>query len=104
MSIPQAVSQVIEVENMRQGGVVVPERSFTTALWRTGGGPDNQRIVCGTVAQLRERLHELFGEPLYSLVMVGRRLHYLEAEYVAAFAVDATSWKEVAQNIYGQVS
>jgi diphthine methyl ester synthase len=101
MSIPQAVAQLIEVEDARQGGVLVPERTLAVALSCVGGGPDRERIVCGTLAQLRGQPAEVFGEPLHSLVIVGRRLHHLEAEYAAGFAVDPTSWKEVAQKVYG---
>ena len=101
MSIIQAVTQLAEVEDARRGGVLVPERTLAVALSRVGGGPDNERIVCGTLAQLREQPPEVFGEPLHSLVIVGRRLHHLEAEYAAAFAVDATSWREIARVVYG---
>jgi len=101
MSIPQAVTQLIEVEETRQGGVLVPDRTLAIGLSRVGGGPDNERIVCGTLAQLREQPPDAFGDPLHSLVIVGRRLHHLEAEYAATFALDAASWKEVAQEVYG---
>ncbi|KAH9965370.1 Diphthine synthase [Russula dissimulans] len=101
MSISQAVTQLVEVEDVRQGGVLLPDRTLAIALSRVGGGPDSERIVCGTLAQLREQPPDVFGEPLHSLVIVGRRLHHLEAEYAAAFAVDATSWREVAQKVYG---
>jgi len=101
MSISQAVAQLAEVEDVRQGGVLSPDRTLAIALSRVGGGPDNERIVCGTLAKLREQPSDVFGEPLHSLVIVGRRLHHLEAEYAAAFAVDATSWRQVAQKVYG---
>jgi len=101
MSIPQAVAQLIEIEDTRNEGVLVPDRTLAIALSRVGGGPDNERIVCGTLAQLQEQPPHVFGEPLHSLVIVGRRLHHLEAEYASAFAVDATSWRDVAQKVYG---
>jgi diphthine methyl ester synthase len=100
MSIPQAVAQLAEVEDARREGVLVPDRTLAIALSRVGGGP-HERIVAGTLAQLREQTPDVFGEPLHSLVIVGRRLHHLEAEYAAGFAVDATAWREVAQNVYG---
>ncbi|KAI0300464.1 Diphthine synthase [Multifurca ochricompacta] len=100
MSIPQAVAQLAEVEKKRQGGVVIPERTLAIALSRVGGGPDNERIVCGTLAQLGEQPPNVFGEPLHSLVIVGRRLHHLEAEYAETFAVNPILWREVAQNVY----
>ncbi|KAI0254424.1 Diphthine synthase [Lactifluus subvellereus] len=101
MSIPQAVAQLAEVEDTRQGGVLVPERTLAIALSRVGGGPGDERIVCGTLAQLREQPADVFGQPLHSLVIVGRRLHHLEAEYAAAFSIDATVWKELAREVYG---
>jgi diphthine synthase len=90
MSISQAVAQLAEVEDARRDGVLVPDQTLAIALSRVGGGPDNERIVSGTLAQLREQPPDVFGEPLHSLVIVGRRLHHLEAEYAAGFAVDAT--------------
>ena len=101
MSIPQAVAQLTEVEETRQGGVLVPDRTLAIALSRVGGGPDHERVVCGTLAQLREQPPDIFGEPLHSLVIVGRRLHHLEAEYAAGFALDEMSWREVAREVYG---
>lgn len=101
MSIPQAVAQLAAVEDARREGVLVPDKTLAIALSRVGGGPDNERIVAGTLAQLREQPPDVFGEPLHSLVIVGRRLHHLEAEYAEGFAVDATAWREVAQKVYG---
>jgi diphthine synthase len=101
MSISQAVTQLAEVEVTRRGGILVPDQTLAIALSRVGGGPENERIVSGTLAQLREQPPDAFGEPLHSLVIVGRRLHHLEAEYAAGFAVDASVWKEVARKIYG---
>lgn len=101
MSISHAVAQLAEVEDARRDGVLVPDQTLAIALSRVGGGSDNERIVSGTLAQLREQPPDVFGEPLHSLVIVGRRLHHLEAEYAAGFAVDATVWREVAQKVYG---
>ncbi|KAF8504587.1 Diphthine synthase [Russula emetica] len=101
MSISQAVAQLAEVEDVRRQGVLVPDQTLAIALSRVGGGPDNERIVAGTLSQLREQPPDVFGEPLHSLVIVGRRLHHLEAEYAAGFSVDATAWREVAQKVYG---
>lgn len=70
------------------------------------GGVDDARgqtLVAGTLAELLAQPREAFGPPLHSLVLVGRRLHVLEAEYAAAFAVDEKSWREVAQRVYGCV-
>jgi hypothetical protein len=67
MLIPQAVAQLAEIEDTRKEGVLVPGHS------RVGGGPDNERIVCGTLAQLQEQPPHVFGEPLHSLMIIDYR-------------------------------
>lgn len=101
MSIPQAVSQLAEIEELRQGGTLRLETTLGIALSRVGGGEGHERIVCGTLSELLAQPAETFGEPLHSLVIVGRRLHHLEVEYAEAYAVDASNWRKVAQEVYG---
>ncbi|EPQ55243.1 hypothetical protein GLOTRDRAFT_8414, partial [Gloeophyllum trabeum ATCC 11539] len=86
MSIPQAVSQLIEVEEKRQAGILSPETTLAVAVSRVGGGPGNERIVAGTLSELSAQPAEAFGEPLHSLVIVGKRVHPLEIEYAQEFA------------------
>ncbi|KAJ7623399.1 Diphthine synthase [Roridomyces roridus] len=100
MTIPLAVKQMIEVESDRQGGVLHPDNTLAIALSRVGGG-DEQRIVAGTLADLLTAPQDAFGEPLHSLIIVGKRLHHLEVEYAEAFAVDRQRWRTVASSIYG---
>ncbi|KAI6100493.1 putative methyltransferase DPH5 [Pisolithus sp. B1] len=54
-------------------------------------GSDNtqQCIVCGTLEQLSEQPPESFGEPLHSLIIVGKRLHHLEVVYAEEYAAFA---------------
>ncbi|OBZ69744.1 Diphthine synthase [Grifola frondosa] len=101
MSITQAVSQLAEIEEMRQGGILRPNESLAIAMSRVGGGEGRERIVSGTLAELLTQPEEAFGEPLHSLVIVGRRLHHLEVEYAENFAVDRSTWRDVAHRIYG---
>jgi len=101
MSIRQAVSQLIEIESLRQTGLLNPESTLAIALSRVGGGDENQRIVAGTLAELAKHPQDAFGEPLHSLVIVGKRLHHLEVEYAEAFAVDTQNWKAKARTVYG---
>ncbi|KAI0028819.1 tetrapyrrole methylase [Vararia minispora EC-137] len=101
MSIPTAVSQLLEVEESRKAGILAPDTTLAIAVSRIGGGEGNERIVAGTLAQLCDAPRETFGEPLHSLVIVGKRLHHLEAAYTASYAIDGTKWKEIAQNVYG---
>jgi len=103
MSIPTAASQLIEVESTRGLGTLDPSKTLAIAVSRLGS-PTDQRIVCGTLnelAELGERDPTAFGEPLHSLVIVGRRLHHLEIEYAEEWAVDKSNWRRVAADVYG---
>ncbi|KAI0764406.1 diphthine synthase isoform b [Trametes elegans] len=100
MSIPQAVSQLVEIEEQRQSGILKPETTLAIALSRVGGGPE-ERIVAGTLAELLAQPAEVYGQPLHSLVLVGKRVHPMEVEYAESFAVNRESWRDVAIKVYG---
>ncbi|KAH9856720.1 Diphthine synthase [Lenzites betulinus] len=100
MSIPTAVSQLIEVEEKRQSGTLNADSTLAIGLSRVGGGSE-ERIVAGTLAELLAAPTEAFGEPLHSLVIVGKRLHHLEVEYAESFAVNRETWRDVARRVYG---
>ncbi len=100
MSIPTAVSQLVEVEEKRQGGSLKPDETLAIGLSRVGGGAE-ERVVAGTLAELLSQSPEVFGEPLHSLVIVGKRVHHLEVEYAESFAVNRETWRDVAQRVYG---
>jgi diphthine synthase len=102
MSITTAISQLIEIETSRQQKVLNPE-TLAIALSRVGGGQDNERIIAGTLQELLQHPPESYGQPLHSLVIVGKRLHHLEAEYASEFAIDPQSWRNVAQKVYNCV-
>jgi diphthine methyl ester synthase len=101
MSIPQAVSQLLEIEAIRQEGILSPNKTMAVALSRVGGGEANECIVCGTLAELMVHPSEAFGMPLHSLVIVGKRLHHLEVEFTEDFALNRQSWRAVASAVYG---
>ena len=101
MSIPLAVSQLLDTESTRAEGVLAPHSTLAIALSRVGGGAARERIVAGTLAELLAQPPETFGEPLHSLVIVGRRLHHLEVEYAQGFALDRETWRRVAREVYG---
>lgn len=100
MSIPQAVSQLLEIEGLRKSGILVPEETLAIGLSRVGGDESQQKIVSGTLAELSAQLADVFGEPLHSLVIVGKRLHHLEVEYAEQYAVNVANWRNVARNVY----
>ncbi|KIM30483.1 hypothetical protein M408DRAFT_286302 [Serendipita vermifera MAFF 305830] len=99
MSIPLAISQLCEVEATRKEGILDPESTLAISMSRVGGG-SQQRIVAGTLSQLGKQDPEVYGPPLHSLIIVGKRLHPLEVEYANSFAIDET-WKRVAKDVYG---
>ncbi|KAJ1662806.1 diphthine synthase [Coemansia sp. RSA 1813] len=82
MTVNQAAEQLIEVEEKRC------EKAYTADTLAVGVsrvGSDDQIIKAGTLQQL---LDVDFGAPLHSLVLVGHRLHLLEAEILRENAVD----------------
>ncbi|PPR06863.1 hypothetical protein CVT26_003987 [Gymnopilus dilepis] len=101
MSIPTAISQLIDTESTRNEGILTPSTTLAIALSRVGGGPEHERIVAGTLEELLAQPEERFGEPLHSLVIVGKRLHHLEVEYAGEYAVDRENWRRVAREVYG---
>jgi diphthine synthase len=100
MSIRQAVSQILETESSRQGGMILPDHTLAIALLRVGGGEGNG--VCGTLSELLAHPPEAFGEPLHSLIIVGKQLHPLEVEYAETYAVHKETWRGVAVQVYGR--
>ena len=61
-----------------------------------------QKIIAGTLAQLFE---EDFGPPLHSLVIVGSKLHVLEADYMKYFVKDKNKNKfdEIAERLFSSI-
>mgnify|MGYP000000134749 FL=1 len=52
-------------------------------------------------ARFVQRALDYWGEPLHSLILVGRRLHPMEVEYGRALALPGSRWVDVAQQVYG---
>jgi len=102
MSIPVAVRQLAEVEEVRKEGILEPSKTLAIAMSRVGGGSGRERIVAGTLEQLGCAPEEIFGDPLHSLVIVGKRLHPLEVQFAKRFAIDET-WTRVSRDVYGVV-
>lgn len=100
MTVPVAVSQLLDIEETRDEGYLNPGKTLAVGLSNVGGG-DTQRIVAGTLQALYDAEPELYGEPLHSLVIVGKRLHHLEAEYLWAYALNEDVWRGVVENVYG---
>ncbi|KAF8630227.1 hypothetical protein AX15_003050 [Amanita polypyramis BW_CC] len=127
MSIPTALEQMKEVEEGQGKGTLDPHKTLIIALSRMGAPPpllspsdddddddddctsdpayEAERIVSGTLDDLLSvppsEYKNVFGLPLHSLIVVGKRLHVLEAEFAEAFAVNKENWRKVAREAYG---
>ncbi len=92
MTVEQCAIQMLETEETRGEGVCGPQ-SLAIGVARVGAG--DQKMAAGTLEQLS--CIEL-GPPLHSLVLLGRRTHDLERDFVREFAVDQdifdTAWIE----------
>jgi len=100
MSIPVAVNQLLETEGTREEGILKAEETLAVALSRVGGG-DEQRIVAGTLKELQEADPSVFGDPLHSLILIGKRVHHLEVDYAATWTINPENWREIARRVYG---
>jgi diphthine synthase len=93
MSIPVAVAQMLEVEARCQTGTLSPHETLAIALSRVGAGPE-QRIVCETLSELATTPEELFGKPLYSLIIASKRLQHLKVVLAEEWAPEGSRWRK----------
>jgi len=91
MTVAQCARQMLETEEERKELVYGPE-SLAIGAARVGG-PD-QKLVVGT---LRELTQVDMGRPLHCLVLIGRRTHDMEKDFIRHFAINTatfdSSWK-----------
>lgn len=88
MSISQCCEQLLEIESKRKTQAYTPETPCV-AISRLGSS--SQSFRCGTMSELSEYDS---GEPLHSLVILGRQIHELELEYLNEFAFDVEKFKQ----------
>ncbi|KAJ5975595.1 Diphthine methyl ester synthase [Penicillium waksmanii] len=98
MTVAQCAAQLVETEETRQEGVYHAD-SLAVGAARVGA-PD-QKIVVGTLEELAE---VEMGAPLHSLVLLGRRTHDLERDYIRQFAVDEKTFDASYVKYYGHSS
>ncbi|CAO3643854.1 unnamed protein product [Cunninghamella blakesleeana] len=96
MTVNQAVEQLLEIEENRQSGICSPD---SLAIGCARIGTDTQKIVAGTLKELE---HVDFGGPLHSLVLVGRRMHELEADFVRNYAINKENFDHIVKTHYQQ--
>merc|ERR1712098_419257 len=86
MTVAQCASQMLETEEERKEGVY-SEDSLAIGVARLGSA--DQQMLCGTLKELAD---SDLGPPLHSLVLLGKRAHELEKDYIKAFAVNGESF------------
>jgi len=89
MTVAQCAEQMIETEETRAEGVYTAD-SLAVGVARIGA--EDQQIVAGT---LRELCEVDMGKPLHSLILLGKRVHDLEKDYIREWAVDPKVFDEV---------
>ncbi|KAH6673402.1 tetrapyrrole methylase [Halenospora varia] len=102
MTVGQCCTQMLEIEEIKKEegegkDGVYGEESLAVGAARCGG--KTEKFVSGTLRELCDA-DEALGGPLHSLVLLGRRTHELEHEYVREFAVDKESWDRVWKRDY----
>ncbi|KAL3435329.1 Diphthine synthase [Aspergillus tetrazonus] len=86
MTVAQCAAQMLETEEERQEGVWGPD---SLAVGAARVGAEDQKLVAGTLQELTQ---VDMGRPLHSLVLLGRRAHDLEKDYIRRFAVDEATF------------
>jgi len=95
MTINQAIMQLLEIEETRKQNAYTYE-TLAIGIARLGSLTE-QLIKAGTLNQL---LSEDFGPPLHSLVIVGNRMHIIEADYMRYFVADKNKFDEIVKRDY----
>ncbi|KAM0343965.1 hypothetical protein ACHAPU_008023 [Fusarium lateritium] len=98
MTVGQCAQQMLEIEDERKEGICTKD-SLAIGAARVGG--TTEKFVAGTLEELCSTDEEL-GPPLHSLVLLGRRTHELELDYVRQFAVDKEKWDRIWNAEYGK--
>ncbi|KAJ5664480.1 Diphthine methyl ester synthase [Penicillium longicatenatum] len=98
MTVAQCAQQMLEVEEDRKESICAPDR---LAMGAARVGAPDQKLVVGTLTELAE---VEMGAPLHSVVLLGRRTHDLERDYIRQFAVDQATFDASYAKYYGKSS
>jgi diphthine synthase len=88
MSVATCCQQLLEIEELRKEEAYTPQ---TPCISVSRLGSPNQSFKAAT---LEELANYDAGEPLHSVVMLGRQVHDLELDYLLAFADDKDAYKK----------
>lgn len=94
MTVAQCASQMLETEQERGEGICT-SKSLAIGVARIGAR--DQKMAAGTLEQLSQ---VDLGKPLHSLVLLGRRTHYLERDFMRDSAIDQEVFDRVWQGVY----
>ncbi len=94
MTVAQCARQMLEIEEERGEGICGPE-SLAVGVARIGAR--DQKIAAGTLEQLSDID---LGAPLHSLVLLGKRTHYLERDFIRDFAIKQDVFDTVWHELY----
>lgn len=98
MTVAQCCRQLIEVEEELKEGVCGSEK-IGVGVARVGSS--DMKIVAGTLAELADAD---LGAPLHSVVVIGRRGHEMERDFLEEFAVDKQGFRRRWDEEYGKSS
>lgn len=90
MSPAVAISQLLSLLPAEEASSLVPSETLAITISRVGS--DTQKLVAGTLEELAELDEEAFGSPLHSMVILGKRIHPVERDFSAQFAVNREKW------------
>lgn len=96
MTAAQCAEQMIETEETRAEGAYSAE-SLAIGVARVGS--KEQRMASGTLKQLASTD---LGPPLHSVVLLGRRTHELERDYIREYAIDKTVFDAIWDRDYAE--
>lgn len=96
MTAGQCAAQMLEIEEDRGQGAYGPD-SLAVGVARLGS--DDQRMAAGTLKQISE---SDLGPPLHSLVLLGKRAHDLERDYIREYAIDVKTFDTCWEEQYGK--
>ncbi|ODV81436.1 diphthine synthase [Suhomyces tanzawaensis NRRL Y-17324] len=91
MDIATACQQLLEIEDLRQEQAYTPN---TPCVAVSRLGSPSQTFKAGTLKELSEYDS---GEPLHSLVMLGRQVHDLELEYLYQYVDDQEKFRKFVE-------
>ena len=91
MDIATAAKQMLEIEELKGQKAYTPD-SPCVAISRLG--LPTQTFKAGTLAEMAEYDS---GEPLHSLVLMGRQVHDLELEYLDEFVNDREAFRKAVK-------